>query len=165
MIKNLKKTGANYKYHGFTLVELLVVISIIGILISLSIFGLQGARVSSRDAKRKADLEAIRSGIEIYKADCDKYPTSASPALFTLPASTSLNGSGSPSGCAEDNAYITTTPTDPISSQNYSYKSLDGLTYYLCASLEQVPSPLPGNVSNCASCGSGISCNYVVTNP
>ncbi|MCK4588676.1 prepilin-type N-terminal cleavage/methylation domain-containing protein, partial [Candidatus Woesebacteria bacterium] len=60
---------------GFTLIELLVVISIIGILLALSIFGLQGARKSARDSKRKADIELIRSGIEIYKADCNVYPT------------------------------------------------------------------------------------------
>jgi prepilin-type N-terminal cleavage/methylation domain-containing protein len=59
---------------AFTLIELLVVISIIGILTGLSIFGLQGAREASRDATRKAALEQIRSGLEIYKADCDSYP-------------------------------------------------------------------------------------------
>ena len=62
---------------GFTLIELLVVLSIIGVLVGLSIFGLRSARESSRDGTRKADLELIRSGVEIYKADCDNYPLSA----------------------------------------------------------------------------------------
>ena len=63
-------------YKAFTLIELLVVISIIGILIAISIFGLSGARESARDARRKSDLELIRSGLELYKADCNTYPGS-----------------------------------------------------------------------------------------
>ena len=86
---------------GFTLIELLVVVSIIGILIALSIFGLQGARESSRDARRKADLETIRSGLEIYKADCNDYP----PASKVVGGSP-LVGDGSPTSCAVTNTYI-----------------------------------------------------------
>ena len=71
---------------GFTLIELLVVISIIGILIAVSIFGLSGARESARDARRKSDLELIRSGLELYRADCNAYPTTA-VLTYTLPAS------------------------------------------------------------------------------
>ena len=62
---------------GFTLIELLVVISIMGILLALSVFGMQDARRASRDGKRKADIEQIRSALEMYKADCGKYPLTA----------------------------------------------------------------------------------------
>src|SRR3990167_5669693 len=100
---------------GFTLIELLVVISIVGILIGLSIFSLQGARETSRDAKRKADLEQVRSGVEIYKSDCNKYPTSLSSPLV---------GDGSVTSCAVTNIYINQVPTDPISpTSDYSYSS------------------------------------------
>lgn len=148
--------------NGFTLIELLVVISIIGILIGLSIFGLQGARESSRDAKRKADLELIRSGLEIYKADCNVYPQ-------TLTWGGSLLGSGSPAACAIANSYISSIPADPISPTNiYFYNRLTTTKYVICAALERTPNPAPdpsGPIQNCGSCGSGGSCNYVVTNP
>src|SRR3989344_5965218 len=75
IIHNSRKT------YGFTLIELLVVISIVGSIIGLSVFGLQGARQSSRHSKRKADLEQIRSGLEIYKSDCDKYPITVGSTL------------------------------------------------------------------------------------
>lgn len=141
---------------AFTLIELLVVISIIGILIGLSIFGLQGARKASRDAKRKADLELIRSGLEIYKADCNGYPVS-------LSWGGSLVGSGTPTTCATGNTYISSIPTDPIDPTNrYSYSRLTTTTYLLCAALEQPPSPAM-DVSGCGGCG--ITCNYKVTNP
>lgn len=141
---------------GFTLIELLVVISIIGILIGLSVFGLQGARKASRDAVRKADLEQIRSGLGMYKADCNVYPTS-----LDLSSSISLKGDGTTSSCATTNVYITATPIDPISpAAGYIYSS-DGVNYSICASLEE------GGVT--VSCGSsdcgGATCNYKVTNP
>jgi general secretion pathway protein G len=144
---------------GFTLIELLVVISIIGVLLGLSIFGLQGARASSRDAKRKADLEQIRSGLEIYKADCNTYPAS-----LNLSSSIALRGDGSSSSsCLATNVYITATPVDPGgSSRRYVFSSTSGQTYNLCAALEQGPVPAM-DVSGCGSCGS--TCNYKVTNP
>lgn len=156
--KSKIQVTSSYGY-AFTLIELLVVISIIGILIGLSVLGLQGARKSSRDAVRKADLEEIRSGLGFYKADCNVYPLTAN---FNLPNATKLTGDGSTSSCLLTNTYISSVPQDSISGDNYSYSS-DGATYHLCAALEQPPSPAM-DVSGCASCGSA-SCNYVTTNP
>lgn len=138
---------------GFTLIELLVVIAILGILLALSVFGMQGARQASRDSKRKADLEQIRSGLEIYKADCDAYPTTLG---------TSLKGSGNPSTCSLSNTYITSVPADPVTStHSYIYYS-DGAGYAICASLEQGGTAVTcGTVSNCG----GSTCNYKVINP
>lgn len=136
---------------GFTLIELLVVISIIGILVALSIFGLQGARESSRNSTRKANLELIRSGIEMYRADCNTYPAGTS-----LPSP--LVGGGTPSSC--DGTYIAEVPGDPLPSRIYLYSS-DGSTYEICASLEgETGTETCGGSSNC-----GETCNYKVTNP
>lgn len=146
-------TFTNKIYQGFTLIELLVVITIIGILMAVSVFGLIGARESARDAKRKTELEQIRSGVEVYKSDCNVYPSSLG---------TRLVGSGSPSTCPSTNVYIATTPVDPLSpARAYSYYS-NGTTYEICASLEGGS----GSVScgGSSSCGSS-ACNYKVTNP
>lgn len=141
---------------AFTLIELLVVISIIGILLGLSVFGLQGARQSSRDAKRKSDLELVRSGLEIYKSDCGTYP------VVNVMAASSLIGSGSSSSCPVGNTYISKIPVDPVPGTNsYSYSS-NGTTYALCAALETPPSPAM-DVTGCGSCTA--TCNYKVTNP
>jgi type II secretion system protein G len=142
------------KTAGFTLIELLVVISIIGVLMAISLFGLQGARESSRDARRKSDLEMIRSGLEIYKSDCNVYPASLG---------TSLVGSGSPTACAVANTYISAVPSDPLSTaRKYSYARPTTSTYILCASLENAPSPAM-DVTGCATCTT--ACNYKVANP
>ncbi len=148
------------QYSAFTLIELLVVIAIIGIIVGLSIFGLQGARAASRDAKRKADLELIRSGLEIYRSDCNNYPTSAQ---LNLSSPVTLNGNGSTSSCLVSNTYISTTPLDPTSpAARYVYSSTGASTYTLCAALEQPPSPAM-SISGCGSCTA--TCNYKVTNP
>jgi len=139
---------------GFTLVELLVVISIIGMLMALTIFGLQGARESSRNATRKADLELIRSGLELYKSDCNQYPIAS-----TLPSP--LVGDDSTATCLSSNTYIQSVPTDPNTpSRIYNYYS-NGTIYEICASLEQGGGTYTcGGSSNC-----GQTCNYKVTNP
>jgi prepilin-type N-terminal cleavage/methylation domain-containing protein len=145
------------KLHiGFTLIELLVVISIIGILIALSVFGLSGARESSRDAKRKADLELVRSGIEIYRSDCNTYPV----ATYTTNWPSQIVGSGTPTSCAVTNTYLTP-PLDPTSPTRFYRYVSDGLTYEICAALEQGSGTKTcGGSSDC-----GSTCNYKVTNP
>lgn len=152
---------------GFTLIELLVVISIIAILIGLSVFGLLGARTASRDARRKADLEQIRSALEIYKADCGTYPLNTGAGAFVLPGSTSLYGSKtSGTVCLTSTPYLSAVPVDPLPSQNYYYAAnpVNGSTYRLCAAMEQEPVPTT-DPSQLVSCTCGATCNYSVRNP
>ena len=147
-IKNIENSLRNKT--GFTLIELMIVIVIIGMLSGISIFALQGARQQGRDARRKADLEAIRSAVELFKADCNVYPSS-------LPGSgSSLTGSAV-LGCspANTNVYIQSVPGEP-SGGNYIYARLTTVTYELCATLEQPPVPPQ-------PCGGGG--NFRVRNP
>jgi general secretion pathway protein G len=137
---------------GFTLIELLVVISIIGILMAISIFGLTGARESARDGRRKADLEQIRSAIEIYKADCNGYPASLVSPLV---------GDNTPTSCSSSNTYMEAIPTDPIAGRIYRYSATSN-TYEICAALENGSGTVScGGSSNCGT----VTCNYKVTNP
>ncbi|OYX40575.1 hypothetical protein B7Y94_06170, partial [Candidatus Saccharibacteria bacterium 32-49-12] len=53
--------------HGFTIVELLIVIVVIGILAAISIVAYNGVSNSAHDAAVKADLSNIAKGFEIYK--------------------------------------------------------------------------------------------------
>ncbi len=152
---------------GFTLIELLVVMSIIGILAGISIFALSGARESARDGRRKADLEAIRSALELYKADCNAYVNASgnvASALDTDAAGTRLVGSGSPASCATTNVYLEEIPKDTLTGRNYYYSS-GGTTYELCAALEDPPSPADSCSGGANNCGTGATCNYRVNNP
>ncbi len=142
------------KNEGFTLIELLIVIVIIGILsaffINTSIINLK----RGRDARRKSDLELVRSGIEMFRSDCNRYPVA-------LSFGGTLKGDGSTSNCLVGNTYISAIPTDPTATLSYSYFS-DGTIYQVCASLETGSGSVSCNGST--SCGTG-TCNYKVVSP
>lgn len=139
---------------GFTLIELLVVMAIIAIIISLSLFGLAGARESARDAKRKSDLELLRGGIETFRADCTTYP---------LAMTNPLVGNDLTPSCVSTNTYIAQVPLDPLApAQQYLYYS-DGVVYEICAHLEQTDASVTVTCGGSSSCGK--TCNYKVINP
>ncbi len=150
--------------QGFTLIEILVVISIIGILIAISLFGIQGARVSSRDTKRKADLETIASAIEIFKNDCGYYPQTVTVGA-AITGATCFNA-------VNANVYLTTVPADPVAGQTYVYQAQpSGCTtagpthctgYKVWSALEAVPA-LPASCTVPPSCG--VACNFCLVNP
>ena len=62
------------KISGFTLVELMVVISIISVLVSVILVSLNGVRANARDAKRFSDLRQVEVALELYKQDNNQYP-------------------------------------------------------------------------------------------
>ena len=58
---------------GFTLIELMVVVAIIGILMAAGIVAFSGAQRNARDARRKADVDAIAKALEQRYADTGNY--------------------------------------------------------------------------------------------
>lgn len=62
---------------GFTIVELLIVIVVIGILAALVIVTYNGIQQKARDTERKTDIKALQGHMEAYWADNAKYPTLA----------------------------------------------------------------------------------------
>jgi general secretion pathway protein G len=128
--------------NAFTLIEILVVIAIIGVMAGVGINSYQAAIASSRDARRKADLENLRSALELYRSNNNLYPA-------TLDVSC-----GSSASIADaSNTYLNPVPKDPgCTNRAYIYTST-GDDYTLGAALESAGS------STCGTCGS-VSCNY-----
>src|SRR5258705_7810188 len=65
------------KQKGFTLVELLIVIIIIGILATLVIVTFSGVQAKARDSERQTDVNALNSHVQAYYAQHGWYPTVA----------------------------------------------------------------------------------------
>ena len=63
------------KQSGFTIVELLIVIVVIGILAAIVITTFTGVQKKGRDADRKSDINSMYSQVEVYFAENGKYPT------------------------------------------------------------------------------------------
>jgi prepilin-type N-terminal cleavage/methylation domain-containing protein len=62
------------KYNAFTLIELLVAMAIIAVLIALAIFGLASAQRMQRDTERKAAIDALNIGVQLYHEKANDFP-------------------------------------------------------------------------------------------
>lgn len=135
--------------RAFTMLELLVVITIIATLATISTFSYRATLISSRDARRKSDIEQIRGALELYRSNNNIYPATLSTACGTSTGLT--DGSG--------NTYMSVIPKDPqCTAQQYYYVQLSaGADYTLGADLETTGTSSCGDCS--ATAGTQI-CNY-----
>lgn len=75
---SLKKAKAlRGRSSGFTIVELLIVIVVIGILATLVIVTFSGIQQKGRDSQRKTDINAMQGHVEAFYAQYGFYPTLA----------------------------------------------------------------------------------------
>jgi prepilin-type N-terminal cleavage/methylation domain-containing protein len=133
-----------YKKTGFTLIELMVVIAIIGILSTILYASFDVAKAQSRDKVRTASLKEVQLAIELYKAQNGVYPTrgcsSASAASDFVGPGPVPGGSGGGfyscavyiNGLTPD--FIPSLPTDPSfeneAGRGFYYQS-NGISYKL----------------------------------
>jgi general secretion pathway protein G len=88
---------------GFSLVEILVVTSIISLMASIVVSALSTASLKSRDAKRAASVRELKTALELYYNENGTYPSVAGDNVGT--AVTNL--------AVPLNPYLKTIPTDP----------------------------------------------------
>jgi len=109
---------------GFTLIEVMMVVVIIGILATALGWGAYRNSIKkSRDGRRKADLQQIRSGLEMYRADMGSYPPTGS-----IGCDGTLSAGGA--------TYISPIPCDPQYPDSEYVYSGGGTAYSITATLE-----------------------------
>jgi general secretion pathway protein G len=147
---------------SFTLIEILVVATIIGLLAGGAAISYAQLNKQSRDAKRKADLEQIRAALEMYRSNNNYYPltgnvdTSCSSVSGLSDAtSTYLSDIPDDPKCPDFKYYYTAMSNTSGSCDNVSTYCTN---YTLAAQLETTSSCTSSPGGN--SCGTGKPCNY-----
>ena len=97
------------RQRGFTLLEIMVVIVILGILASLVVPNLMGNKEQADRQKAVSDIVALENALDMYKLDNSRYPTTEQglDALVTKP-----QGEPEPRNYKSD-GYIKRLPQDP----------------------------------------------------
>lgn len=119
MREKLRKSEA-----GFTLIELMVVILIIGLLATIVVQNLRSATDKAKRVKAQADVAQIKSGLDRYYLDNGSYPTSDQGLAGLVSTPTAGNVPKDWGG-----PYLEKIPPDPWGNQ-YFYQS-DGSSYVL----------------------------------
>jgi len=108
---------------GFTIVELVVVIFVIGILAGITLIAYNGVQARTRDDRRKTDVENIEKAMELYYSDNGSYPvpTGSTSSVINPAWYSSDDGSWSMlSGLLVGSQAIDALPVDPINTPNKS---------------------------------------------
>jgi len=107
------------KNSGFTLLEILVVISIIGILIAIGATAFSTAQKKGRDARRRADIKQYQTAFEQYYSQNNSYGTCA----------------------AMESEFVGLAPTDPKTGLGYDCTvNASNSSYCVCATLDNTSS-------------------------
>jgi general secretion pathway protein G len=103
------RSSARIEQRGFTLIEIMVVVVIMGILAALVVPKLMGRTDDARVIAAKQDIATIMQGLRLYKLDNQRYPTTEQglQALITKPTS------GPPSDGWKAGGYLDKLPKDP----------------------------------------------------
>jgi type II secretion system protein G len=147
----MKKGNIN---HGFTLVELLVVISIIGMLASVVLAALNGARNKASEAKKTIEVHSVDTALKMYTMDVGSAPGNYnkdgvydSNGEGNLPAQEGTSAYNQSMGKLVEKGFLPSIPTSPSGKSYYyfDYGGPDGSGATFWASLDS------------GSCGSSVT--------
>ena len=131
--------------NGFSLIELIVVVTIIMVVSMVGLVSFSGSNQKARDSRRMADMEKIRIGLEMARQTGATYPARIE-VLTTL-------------------SIMSAIPLDPKTGTTYPYirSATSNYQYNLYGRVESVGST--NYTAPAISCGAAGNCNYRIANP
>lgn len=134
--------------RGLTLIELLVTVSIIGVVFGIIISSAGMIQRYGRDAKRQTDLRSLQSALQQYYADQNFFPDDKASTplklsgVGTISSLTNCTGNPTPS-CTVTKTYLTNIPSElpTMAGTPYYYQAFPSLADFLAGT----PTPLCDN--------------------
>lgn len=160
--------------RGFTIIELLIVIVVIGILAAITIVAYNGLQGRARDTIRKSDLESVSQALNLYNIDNASWVGTGSGCGYNGDGSgwfSHVNGTSYPksvSNCLKEAGYIkkditdptggtTSSPTVGFSYMKYHCGTGASERVYVYAKLESMPQD---EFSTDGTCSSTLDTSY-----
>ena len=105
-LPSLRKRAARHVQRGFSLIEIMVVVVIMGILAALVVPNLMDRPDQARVVAAKQDIGAIMQALKLYRLDNGRYPSSQDGLQI-------LTGKSAQGGAATGRVYMDRLPNDP----------------------------------------------------
>nr|MDD3719732.1 prepilin-type N-terminal cleavage/methylation domain-containing protein [Candidatus Gracilibacteria bacterium] len=115
---------------AFTLVELIVVITILAILGSIAFISLQSYTKNARDGQRLSDINNIRKNLELFLTEKGFYPTPDNGVNITYSGSTAWIQGTVGDNVIKNLQKLNKKPTDPLTQNEYTYSITNLKTEY-----------------------------------
>jgi prepilin-type N-terminal cleavage/methylation domain-containing protein len=129
-----KKKEGQRKRRGFTLVEIMLSILVIGILSATVLVLIQGPQAAARDSRRQSDISQIGKSLQAYYLTHNTYPQSEEISLENDEESAEF------AQAMRTGSYLSIVPEDPSytagGEYTYRYISTTSNSYTLCAKAE-----------------------------
>lgn len=170
----------NRPANGFSLIELMVVVSIIAVVLAISLPNFLGVRQRARDSKKKTELRELKQALNLYYSDYQTYPADnggsdgqffgcGADGLQICPQAGALADcefAAGGSDCTDSTIYMKLLPRLDGSDYGYEYALADVNNFCLATVLEHTADPdLAESQTRCAAYCTGYAADqYVVCN-